>query len=301
MQNKTSNPSDMLATLEAFGTGLELERAQVLPSEDRDYCELLQQQCYRVLERIQRLYGKLREEVESLTEYDLTFLETGEVKARLHTDQNPRTVFSRFEELPIEMLNSIVGKYKYVCLEYCEKVMQHFRKKYQINSTYKEEPAQIKMGHRPSYATYVDFLVSGLDGKSFREKAEEEIICGAMTVACRGRKQPLCKGDIIQFFNITYMDSFYRGLGRNAFSYSQSVAKLCAGLALFAEDSIEGDERYISGLDTNNVEVGKWYDLPSDKLSGIKFYLNGRIDVRFASAAHAAACYRFLRLYSLGC
>lgn len=290
----------MLATLEAFGTGL--DREQVLPSKDREYCELLQQQCYRVLNMLQRLYGMLREEVESLTDYNLTYFESGEVRASLNPDQqSPRDAFSGYRKLPVDMLNSTVEKYQSVCLDFGEKVMEHFRKKYRLDSIYEEKRKQINMRYWPCYETYVSFLVSKLGGKSFRQKAVEEIIRGAMKAAWNVEKKPMCKGEIIQFMGITYMDIFYRRFGRNYFSSVNGLAKLCAGLALFAEDSIEDDESYILGLDTSNVQVGKWYDLPSDKLSGIKFYLNGRVDVRFASAALAAECFRFLGLYSLGC
>lgn len=63
--------------------------------------------------------------------------------------------------------------------------------------------------------------------------------------------------------------------------------------------SLQGGMDYIRGFDHYRVQVGKWYELPTDKLSAIRFYVNGRIDVRFPNPATAAACFHFLRLYSI--
>lgn len=36
-----------------------------------------------------------------------------------------------------------------------------------------------------------------------------------------------------------------------------------------------------------------------DQIEAIRFYVNGRIDVRFSTPTAAAECFHFLRLYSL--
>ena len=49
-------------------------------------------------------------------------------------------------------------------------------------------------------------------------------------------------------------------------------------------------------FDDNDVSVSGWYDLTLTNAEQIKFYKNGRIDVRFKDSRAAENCYRKLRL-----
>ena len=52
----------------------------------------------------------------------------------------------------------------------------------------------------------------------------------------------------------------------------------------------------IMGLDTRNVDISRWYDLTTTNALSIKFYANGRIDVKFKDSATAESCFKRLRL-----
>ena len=46
----------------------------------------------------------------------------------------------------------------------------------------------------------------------------------------------------------------------------------------------------------NDVSVNDWYDLTTTNAEQIKFYKNGRIDVKFKNSTAAESCFKRLRL-----
>ena len=52
----------------------------------------------------------------------------------------------------------------------------------------------------------------------------------------------------------------------------------------------------IVGLHEADVAVSRWYDLTMTNAEQIRFYKNGRIDIRFKDSAAAESCFKRLRL-----
>ena len=71
---------------------------------------------------------------------------------------------------------------------------------------------------------------------------------------------------------------------------------LCAGIAYGADDILNGNSKMIIRFDDNDVSVTDWYDLTTTNAEQIRFYKNGRIDVRFKDSAAAGNCFKRLRL-----
>ena len=59
---------------------------------------------------------------------------------------------------------------------------------------------------------------------------------------------------------------------------------------------INGSSGMVIGLDRRDVDITEWYSLTLTNAEQIKFYKNGRIDVRFKDSRAAENCYRKLRL-----
>ena len=70
----------------------------------------------------------------------------------------------------------------------------------------------------------------------------------------------------------------------------------CEGIAYGADDVINGSSGMVIGLDRRDVDITQWYSLTLSNAEQIKFYKNGRIDVRFKDSQAAENCYRRLRL-----
>lgn len=52
----------------------------------------------------------------------------------------------------------------------------------------------------------------------------------------------------------------------------------------------------ITGFQRENVDVSNWYDLTTTNAEQIRFYKNGRIDVKFKDSTTAENCFKRLRL-----
>ena len=63
-----------------------------------------------------------------------------------------------------------------------------------------------------------------------------------------------------------------------------------------ADDILNGNSKMIIRFDDNDVSVTDWYDLTTTNAEQIRFYKNGRIDVRFKDSAAAGNCFKRLRL-----
>ena len=54
-----------------------------------------------------------------------------------------------------------------------------------------------------------------------------------------------------------------------------------------------------SRFDSHDVRLSEWYDLTTDNATHMRFYKNGRVDVKFKDAVAAESCYRRLGLDNL--
>ena len=158
------------------------------------------------------------------------------------------------------------------------------------------------MGFRPLYQSYVDTVIEHLGGRSFRRTAEEELLRRFLELVTPHRwskVKPELKGDKISFPNILTFDSFYQeNYNRNYihYSYRSHIETFCEGIAFGADDTVSGSSRIIPGFNDNSVDVSGWYDLTTTNAEQMRFFKNGRIDVRFKDREAAHACYKRLRL-----
>ena len=157
------------------------------------------------------------------------------------------------------------------------------------------------MGFRPVYEIYVDAVIEHLGGKSFRETAVEELLARvskAVKPSCWSKVKPELKKDKIVFPEIIRFDDYYLQYNKCqiCYNYGVSLENLCAGIAYGADDALCGSSDMIIHFDHNNVSVNDWYDLTTTNAEQIRFYKNGRIDVRFKDSAATESCFKRLRL-----
>ena len=149
------------------------------------------------------------------------------------------------------------------------------------------------MGFRPVYDTYVDVVIEHLGGKSFRETAVEELLARLSKVvrpAYWSKVKTELKKDKIIFPEIIRFDDFsmqYNQRNRISYNYGGELETLCAGIAYGADDILNGNSKVIIRFDDNDISVTDWYDLTTTNAEQIRFYKNGRIDVRFKDSAAA--------------
>ena len=307
MENKNTPPqennNDLLSALDK----IQIEGDDKITTEDREYCEGLQRQCYEVLDHLKTWYDLFHAEAEKFQDtYNLDFEPNGRVEVNPKADA-PKTLhnpFGGYRFTPFELVNEIARDHGRTCILFSNLIIDYFQEKYKFHITRPDATSyDIPIDFRPVYTTCVNHIISHLEGKSFREKAEEEIISQMLnTVRDRSRStHPQVKGAIITLPGVFYLDK--SNCGQNNCDLSRGVTTLigniCTGLALYATDRIDGGLDFIPHFDPYSVRMGQWYLLENDKISAVRFYMNGRIDVRCSSDQTARECYNFLRLYSL--
>lgn len=77
------------------------------------------------------------------------------------------------------------------------------------------------------------------------------------------------------------------------------MSDFCEGIAFGADDVLCGDREMVMRLNRNEVDTSIWYDLTTTNATGMKFFRNGRIDVRFKDREAASLCFNRLRLDEL--
>lgn len=274
-----------------------------IPTEDRLFCEKLQEQLHKSLYQLDEWYMFFQKEAEKYKEsHKLSYKPDGSVSLNhvLRTHDRAQYGFTGFEFTPFETINAIVKNRKAAATAFVCDIISYFNEKYHISVTCSDNPDDMIPGFRPVYQKYVDLIISHLGGRNFRETAEDELLKRFHAVVCPGWKTkiPELKNDKIIFHRIFDLDDFYFFYQQNRIHYrsSDNIQHFCAGIALGGSNALNGDLSVIIGLDTDNVDLSRWYDLATEQAGQVKFYKNGRIDVRFRNETAAEECFRKLRL-----
>ena len=98
------------------------------------------------------------------------------------------------------------------------------------------------------------------------------------------------------YLNVNDMPDIEKFISKISYNYSGELETLCAGIAYGADDVLCGNSKMIIRFDDNDVSVNDWYDLTTTNAEQIRFYKNGRIDVKFKDSAAAESCFKRLRL-----
>lgn len=295
----TSAGADLLSGI----LGVEIRNEEKITASDRLYCERQQELLYKTLAQIDRWYGIFTEEAEQYREsHRISYKENGEMSYResLYPDDNS---YSHHEFKPFKAINGLVSANLDANESFASRIVGYFNRTYNVSVPIpKIDRETLRMGFRPDYMTYVDAVIEHLGGRSFRQTAEDELFRRFLQLVRPGRwskVKPELKGDKISFPNIVGFDDFYySNYGKNHihYNYSDRIATLCEGIAFGSDNLLCGDERMVMRLDKDDVDVSGWYDLTTTNATGMKFFRNGRVDVRFIDRETASRCFSRLRL-----
>ena len=244
-----------------------------ITEQDRQYCQLQQDQLYRTLDRIDRWYDIFKEEAERYREIkSFKYEDNGKVSIRnFYFNNSGEDDYTHNEFKPFDLINELADNNCNANANFANRIISYFNRTYNVDVPIPviDEKA-MRMGFRPVYQTYVEMVIEHLGGKSFRETAEEELLARFLKTVQPSRwskVKPELKKDKITFPDIVSWDSIhleYHGM--------------------------------VIGLDRRDVDITEWYNLTLSNAEQIKFYKNGRIDVRFKDSQAAENCYRRLRL-----
>jgi hypothetical protein len=186
---------------------------------------------------------------------------------------------------------------------FAENITGYFNGKYSISVPVPEtDTKKLAIDFRPVYTAYTSLVEKHLQGRSFLETAEEELISRFHQTICHAnwhsRKIPRLKSDKIIFHEVIRFDEFDLRQNRNSihYSYRKKPEIFCEGILFGANEGLGGDSRIIRGFNERDVNISEPYPLSCGNAEEMKFYRNGRIDVRFSDASKARNCFDRLRL-----
>lgn len=301
MDKLTATPAgaDLLSGI----LGVEIWNEEKITDRDRLYCERQQELLYKTLDQIDHWYGIFTEEAEQYREsHRVSYKENGEVSYResLYPDDNS---YSHHEFKPFKSINGLAEANLEANRNFASRIIGYFNRTYNVSVPVPEINGDtLRMGFRPEYMTYVDTVIGHLGGRSFRQTAEDELLRRFLQLVRPGRwskVKPELKGDKISFPNIVGFDDFYySNYGKNHihYNYRDRIATLCEGIAFGSDNLLCGNERMVMRLDKDDVDISGWYDLTTTNATGMKFFRNGRVDVRFIDRETASHCFSRLRL-----
>lgn len=297
---KAGNTPDLLSGI----LSIEVRNEDKITEQDRKYCQEQQDMLYKTLDQIDRWYAIFKEEAERYREErDFSYNDNGKISMRdFYSLGNGKDDYSHNEFKPFDILNDLVDKNHNAHSNFANRIIAHFNRTYNVSVPEQRiDEKTLRMGSRPVYGTYVDAVIEHLGGKSFRETAVEELLARVGRVvkpSCWSKVKPELKKDKIVFPEILRFDDFYLQYNRCqiSYNYGEGLETLCAGIAYGADDVLCGNTKMIIRFNDNDVSVSDWYDLTTTNAEQIKFYKNGRIDVRFKDNAAAESCFKRLRL-----
>lgn len=297
---RVGNTPDLLSGI----LNIEVRNMDKITEQDRQFCQNQQDMLYKTLDQIDHWYAIFKEEAEQYQEErKFHYEENGKVSMRnFYSYHNDREDYSHNEFKPFEILNDMVDKNRNANANFANRIIAYFNRTYNVSVPEQAiDEKTLRMGFRPVYETYVDAVIEHLGGKSFRETAVEELLARfAKNVHpsywCKTKIE--LKKDKIVFPEVIRFDDFYLQYNECKISYNYDVnlENLCAGIAYGADDALCGSSDMIIHFNRNNVSVNDWYDLTTTNAEQIKFYKNGRIDVKFKDSTAAESCFKRLRL-----
>lgn len=295
--------SNMLSVFDS----IQIRNEEKISQSDRDYCEMHQANLYTILDQLDASYEAFRKDAEKYTdEYRCSLKQDGRIDYHdPYRYSSNHDHYKEFQFLPFKSMNAIVEMRAKAIQSFAGAIISYFNRSYSLSvSTPRIDEKTLPVNYRPVYNSYVDTVINHLGGKNFRQKAEEEIIARLLALypKCGWKNPPVQKGKTIMFNNlVSYNRSsieVYKQYELD-YDYSRNLQALCSGIALYSDNRLNGGIHIVRDFKEKNVSLTEWYKLFTIKSVELKFFKNGRIDVRFESLAEADACFSKLKLNTL--
>jgi hypothetical protein len=288
-----------------------VEKQTSVTETDRAYCERQQEALYLALDKIERWYDIFRQEAgRESRDHHREAMGNGTPDSRDpcagRATPEPEPRYERLEFRPSEFIDKLSENYAEAVGLFGKAIVTYFNRTYGVSVPEPEfDENNIAIGFRPRYQTYVDLVLEHLGGREFGDVAGREALERFRRFiwpkGWRSPRQYELKGDTIRFHRILYYDDFYIKLnGRNhlRYNYDRELGAVCEGVA-FGAAGKPGGRSIIRDFDGSDVSLTRWCDLDAGAATGMRFYLNGRIDVRFTDKYEARKCYTKLGLDDL--
>ena len=298
-----SSTDDLLKIFDSFSIPSEC----IIPEQDFAFCERQQELLYKTLDGIRRWYDIFHEEVSKYAEnHTLSYKPDGTLTFREHyREQNSVSPdYKRFDFKPFEVINSLIMQRKNAICAFAANIIRYFNGKYSVSVPGPEMDENIPLDFRPVYTDYTNLVIRHLQGRGFRETAEEEIISRfhILVKHYRSSNPPELKSDKIIFQRLFCIaESYHASRPAYRLDYGQDkiLDTFCEGILFGSRTMLNGNSKIIQDFNYLDIDISRWYSLTFAYGYAIKFYKNRRIDIRFPDAIKAKNCFERLNLNML--
>jgi hypothetical protein len=283
---------------------IQVKNEEKITRADLEFCEAQQNEVEKALAALDKWYGVFREAALELSEsHPVEFHADGSINhiTSYHRNGFYDSDYQRYAFRPFESINAIVEKRKNTVKVFIYNILKYFNKAYSLSVPFPDiNENELPIDFAPQYMAYVDLVIAHLVGRSFRETAEDELIRSVQITVHRysNHALPEARGKSIVFNSLIRYNPYYKEC-KIDWSESSHLEVLCAGLAFYGQQRLNGDTGIISGFNRENVDITDWHPLSTSPAEYMKFYKNGRVDIRFKDAASAEECFQKLKLNEL--
>jgi hypothetical protein len=287
---------------------IQVRNEEIISPSDLQFCESQQESLYQTLLQLSAWYDIFYKDAQKYIEsHRVNFQRNGTVTFHnpFYDDFTAFKYYPQYEFTPFDAINEIVEKRRQSIEKFATILIRYFNNTHNLSVPIPEiDKDLLTIDFCPHYMTYVDAVIDHLGGRSFRQAAEEELIKKLHEAVHRyGRHDvPVLKSNLIIFNGLFHFDHLYFQYHQNKVRWGceEYIDMLCKGLALYAQDRMNGDCGIIYGYNSGNVNTTSWYPLSTSPAEYMKFYKNGRVDVKFKDAGSAGECFQRLKLNELG-
>jgi hypothetical protein len=299
-----SSTEDLLRFFDSYS----IKKENIIPETDLQFCKRQQKLLYESLDKIRYWYDIFRKEAEQYREtHCLSYTDSGILGFRGYCNcrDSISPDYKRFEFKPFDVINQLSENRFSAIRAFAEKIIEYFNGKYSISVPVPETDIEkLALDFRPVYTDYTILVEKYLQGRGFREAAETEIINRFHKTICHRNwngHTPQLKSDRIIFHETLRFDEFYFQYNKNYIhhDYRTHPHILCEGINFGTTGSLRGNTSIIQKFDESSVNINESYMLVCGSACEMKFYKNGRIDVRFSDSASARNCFEKLQLNRL--
>lgn len=285
---------------------VQVRNEEKITERDRVYCQRQQDELYKSLTQIEHWYKVFTEDAEKYREsHRISYEPNGEIKTRPHHRSYEEELqdYADMEFYPFESIKELT-KLNYRAHEtFANRIVRYFNQTYNVSVPLPDiDNKTLPIGSRPVYGTYVGLVIEHLGGRGFRETAEDELLkrfLQAVRPSRWSKVKPELKGDKISFPDVIMYDSFYYDNYKQNhlhYNYRSELEHFCEGIAFGADDTLCGGIGIIIHFNPDQIDTSDWYDLNTTHAEQMKFFRNGRIDVKFKDKEMADLCYKKLKL-----
>lgn len=278
---------------------IEVNQIQQISDHDKEYCENQQAYLDDTLKQLTIWYRYLLEaSVLELKENDYySRNERGDISKKYYSgDVHESVAYKAYRFTPLYDLKHIEGlKYRASYL-FEQRIVNHFNSTYGLRIERKDLYKNKEFVYQPKYDEVIAYIIDSLDGRSFSDVAHKLHVDDFRKVV--HWKKPVIKGNTITVPDLLSFEYNYNNGLRISYYSKDRFTSIYKAIYYFETKlPAHTPETVIEYWNENFARLDEPYTLKTTKVTNLRFFKNGRVDIKFSDNQLAQEFFNFYRLY----